>query len=140
MSHGDLYKEGFGHTRHHEKEPEFDPSEKVPAWANVLCHQMALLIKEVRNMKQSTVDLIDATNALIDNQAKIDAAIDEAAAGQDAEDETAVAAAVDKLKSLKTDQNTHLSKLVAAVPAAAAAPADTAPVTVNPVSPASTGA
>lgn len=133
MSHGDLYKDGFGHTKHHEKEPEFDPSEKVPAWANVLCHQLALLIREVRNMKQSTTDLINATNALIDNSANVDAAIDALVAASSNEDETAVTAAVEKLKSLKSDQNTHLAKLVAAVPAAAAAPADTAPVAVNPV-------
>ena len=111
--------------------PRFNVGERVPSHIEVLYQQMALLIREVRKMRQSTTDLIEATNGLISNSAKVDKAIDDLVAAMAGDDEAAVTAQVNVLKGLKTDQDTHLAGLVSAVPAVAQAPADASPVVLD---------
>lgn len=137
--HEDLLRQGFGHSKRHEKIPEFDPSERVPAWANVLCSQMALLIREVREMKQSTTDLIAATNDLVSNDAAMEKAVDDLVAAQASGDDAAVETAVGQLKTLKANQSSHLAALVTAIPPVVAAPTDPASVTIGQPATASTG-
>jgi len=120
-------EERFIHEQFHELRSRF----QVPPWAVLLYQQQALLIREVRNMKQSTIDMVNAVNGLIDNSAKVDAAIDELVASQSSDDEQARVDAINKLKGLKEDQDKHLAALATAAPVVVAAPPDTAPVNLN---------
>lgn len=130
-NHNDLLGSGHGHRRHHEPErPEVHI--EVPVWAEVLFEQQELILKEIRDMKQSTSDLIAVVNDLVTNSKAVDEAIDALVEAQAGDDSDAVETAVSNLKSLKSDQDAHLSKLVTAAPVVVAAPADLAPVTIKP--------
>lgn len=137
--HDDLLRKGFGHARRHEPVPEIAPSDRAPPWVNVISNQMALLIKEIREMKQSTTDLIAATNDLVSNDAAMEKAVDDLVAAQASGDDAAVETAVGQLKILKANQSSHLAALVTAIPPVVAAPTDPAPVTVGQPATASTG-
>lgn len=128
MSHDDLYRPGFGHHKELKKKLSNMPSD-VPTWGMLLLEQMALLTEEVLSMKQSTTDLLAAVNALQQNAVKVDQAIDNLASAQADGDETLITGAIQTLKDLKSEQDTHLAKIVAAAPAVIAAPAD--PVDLN---------
>lgn len=111
--------------------PRFSVGEWVPSYVEVLYQQMALLIREVRKMRQSTTDMVTALNGLIANSALVDKAIDDLVMAQAGDDEAAIKDATDKLKSLKVDQDTHLSGLVSAAPIVVASPVDPTPVVLD---------
>lgn len=104
------------------------PSEEVPAWARELGKgilelgtMMALLAKKEDTIMTTADDITTAVQGLVDNSAKVDAAIDALVASQG--DQTKLAAAVQTLQGLKTDQDTHLGNLVAAQPTGTITPA-----------------
>jgi hypothetical protein len=86
------------------------------------------LTKMEIDMNATTQALVTAVQALSDNSAKVDAAIDQLVAAQQGGDDAAVAQAVTTLQNLKADQDTHLAGLAAAVPPVVTAPPDNSQV------------
>jgi hypothetical protein len=105
------------------------PSHEVPAWAQELGKgilelgtMMALLAKKEDNLMTTADDITVAVQGLVDNSAKVDAAIDQLVAAQG--DQTKLSAAVTALQNLKSDQDTHLANLVTAQPPGTITPPD----------------
>jgi hypothetical protein len=116
----------FHHPHSHEIAT---PSVEVPTWALWLMEQVALLRRDLFNMKQSTQDLVDAFGVLAEKVNELEAAADALKGAQtDGSDEVAVKALTQQLLDKATEVSGHLPTVAAAVPPVVAAPADPSPV------------
>jgi predicted nucleic acid-binding Zn-ribbon protein len=123
------------HHHHHYDDVPTNPSDvqKMMDMLWAIRDDIAALAERMATMENhimsTTSDLVTAVQALIDNSSKMDDSIDQLAnAGSD---QAALQKAVTDLQSLKTDQDSHLAKLVTVAPAVVAAPADSTPVSIN---------
>lgn len=119
--HDDLFGSGHGHRKHHEPEAPAVHIE-VPLWAEVLYEQQELILKELREMKQSTTALVTAFNDL---SAKIDELESLAAQANDADDEAAKTALLKQMTDKIAEVKGHLPTVADTATTVAQAPADT---------------